>query len=561
MPIATDFPSIQKTKDDVDYIDAVVKQIEHRIKQLVAERIYLNRKRNSYSPAVKLPPELLSLIFQFACLPDEGHQLEYHTPTMYHYGEINQGLCIGKGALTPFFLGTICSAWRQVAQDTSQLWCAVIVYMNQRHADSQAALLKSWLKRSGQRPISVKLVEGDKANNRDADWPTDVTDIEGDANHERADRWPADFVDVSSAVINVLASHSKQWHTIDIFVPHSWKLELAKVRHNIPLLTSLTLRVADTCPSLAYIDVFAYAPQLHSVHLVGYSVTDICLPWKQLCHLEGEYFSSWDCLKAMHLGVRLRKCQFEQLCHGLEFTTFNSRPIKHEYLTSFELLMKTTHELDTFLSSLMLPNLKELVVSLSDEESLLWPIIPLMRRSDFKLQLLHLLGTTPDEEQLIGFLKVQPWIKSLILLNPLVTTGGTLGYSFIEAMTPMKARKEYDQPIAYLLPMLEHFEYQGATSFTPHSLVRLLSKRWQTGAQILGEAPVTHRQPLPYPIPAVKVLQMQKVEPALLRSVTITISRAWNLTLSDTQIVQRLEEEGMHIQLLEFPSRNRRRRI
>ncbi|KAH9475169.1 hypothetical protein JR316_0012280 [Psilocybe cubensis] len=574
--------------EKIAYIDNEIKRVEDSIVKLVMQRASLKRSRNAYSPAVNLPPELLSLIFEFACLPGcsgHDHKNDLHGEGLH--GEISMGVSIGHGAVTPLFIGTVCSAWRRVAQSTTQLWSNVTVYMNNRHADTQAALLQTWLKHSGQRPLFIKLVEDDtndqEDDNEEIDWGIDVT---------------------STAVINVLAAHSKQWHTIDIFVPHSWKSVLAKIRHELPLLTNATLRVADCSPSLARVDAFAFAPQLREVRLVGYSVTDVHLPWAQLHRLDGEYFSPGDCLDTLHLGPQLRTCQFEQLSRGMQ--PFNIRPIRHEYLTSLELIMDTANDLNTLFGALTLPHLTELVLSLSDEESVLWPVIPLMRRSRFKLQSLHLVGSTPEEQQLIGFLEEQPSLKSLLLINPLTDTGGKLSYRFIDAMTSNKSIKTDDTErgeasesrnetgteahSSHLLPMLEHFEYQGTMSFSSHDLVDLLASRWRlmnnqesvrkthppnfsvffgeaviyktepADMQIMDESPPITSQTYHNPTSASSSQTDEEgsktpagkrtLEIAQLRTVVITTSKKLHFTTSDTQRVQQLMAEGMRLDFL-----------
>ncbi|PPQ79119.1 hypothetical protein CVT25_002853 [Psilocybe cyanescens] len=564
-------------------IDSEIKRVEDNIVKLVMQRAYLKRRRNTYSLAVNLPPELLALIFEFACVPNGG---EYDTRHYTHgeglYGGMNMGLSVGIGAVTPFFIGTVCSAWRYIAQNTTQLWSTLTLYMNNRHADSQAALLRSWLKHSGQRPLSIKLIEDDADDHDHEDGGTD---------------WGIDVT--STAVITVLAAHSKQWHTIDMFVPHSWKSALSKIKHKLPLLASATLRVAESSPSLARVDAFAFAPQLREVRLVGYSVTDVYLPWAQLHRLDGEYFSPGECLDTLHLGSELRTCQFEQLCRGMQ--PFNVRPIRHERLTSFELIMDTAHEVDTLFGALTLPNLTELVLSLSDEESVLWPVVPLMHRSRFKLQRLHLVGVTPEEDQLIAFLKEQPTLKELLLVNPTTESGGRLTQRFLDAMSPankigqtnntdsgteaqigMETSKERHAP--YILPMLEHLEYQGATDFSPQDLIELLVSRWRacpsddarnsTAASISEDTAIASESlqtqtPLDGPTTIYNTptsnyphshshshshsdagTRPARAQAAQLRSVAITTTKKMRFNTAETQILQGLIAEGMRLDFL-----------
>jgi hypothetical protein len=486
----------------------------------------LKRKRNALSPAVNLPPEILSLIFEFACLPVAGGNIDLSTGGA-KFGAANLGLGIGMGAVTPLFIGTICSAWRKIAQSSSQLWNTVIVYLDNGHSHAQASLLKSWLQNSAQRPLSIKLIEDENTDNDD-DWGIDVT---------------------STAIIDVLTAHSSQWHTIDFFLPSTWKPALSRVRHNLSLLTNATFRVAEGSPTILRLDVFAFAPRLREVSAIGFSIDDMVLPWTQLERINGEYFSVGECLDTIRLCPGLRSAIFEQVCAGQ--IPFSSRPIHHGNLEVLELtLPDTTWQPPSIIGAMTLPSLKELVLSLPDDEPLLQTIPPLVRRSGCRLRHLHFVGITPPEHELIECLKELSTLEVLLLLNPLMNTGGVLTQQFLEHLNPRSGSEDGAEGGASdgcLLPRLKRFVYQGSIGFSTHSLIQCLVNRWRGGGtQKLDEhsSMVMKNNPTAYSGDLVSQL----------RSVEFTTSKRIKFDGADSKILQELMKEGMRLVFLANPN-------
>ena len=512
--------------DQVACLDAEISRTEGDIVSLVRQRAMLKRRRNAFSPAVNLPPEILSLIFEFACLPVVGENVDVNTGGA-KFGEANLGLGVGMGAVTPLFIGTICSAWRKIAQSSSQLWNTVVVYLDNRHAHAQASLLKSWLQNAAQRPLSIKLIEDEQTDNED-DWCIDVT---------------------STAVIDVLTAHSSQWHTIDLFLPSTWKSALWRVRHNLSLLTKATFRVAEGSPTILRLDAFAFAPRLREVSVIGFSIDDMVLPWTQLERINGEYFSVGECLDTVRLCPGLRSAIFEQVCAGQ--IPFSSRPIHHENLEVLELtLPDTTWQPPSIIGAMTLPNLKELVLSLPDDESLLQTILPLIRRSGCQLRHLHFVGITPPEHELIECLKEVQTLEVLLLLNPLMDKGGVLTQRFLEHLNPRRGcegGEGGEVSNGCLLPRLKKFIYQGSIGFSTHSLIQSLVSRWGSGGPQKPDenlSMVVKDNLTAYYGDAVSQLG----------SVELTTAKRIKFDAADSKILQGLIKEGMKLVFLVNPN-------
>ncbi|CAA7267842.1 unnamed protein product [Cyclocybe aegerita] len=547
----------RKKAEEIAHIDAEIGHIEDNIVMLVRRRSFLQRKRNTYSPAVRLPTELLALIFDYACLPssDDAWKDLFMFQHQWAHGATNLGMGLGTGAVTPLFLGTVCSTWRDIAFGTSRLWNAVKIRLNDKHAQQQALLLRQWLTRAGNRPLSIKIVEDETHAHRSDD------DEEHDGSGDDDDRWDRDVT--SRAVIDVLASFSTQWHTLDLFVPSNWKNALFKVRHALPQLTNLTLRVVDLSTTLARVDAFAHAPALHSVSLVGYSLSDVALPYAQLERLDAEYFTVSECLDALRRCPSLRQCQFHQV-DGLGDVepppnTTLAFSVRHEQLQALELVMDGKPEMHALLGALWLPALTKFVLSLSDDEPLVGAVMLFLWGAGCvrTLRHLHLVGETPGDEELVEALREMWGLEVLMLINPDSEEGEKLGDGFLEAMDPSKSRRGRDGNMRCLVPLLQKFEYQGAVSFNPHTLVKFLVQRWKPESTYEAyesnhsstEARRLSQSPVPMDVDS-EPEGLSSPHVSALKSVILTTAKKTQFDNDDADTVRRLIEDGMHLEFV-----------
>ncbi|KAF9039111.1 hypothetical protein BJ165DRAFT_1351818, partial [Panaeolus papilionaceus] len=349
------------------HIDSEIAQVQESIVALVKRHAMLKEKRNSYAPVMGLPLEVLTLIFEFACM---GSQTAEGVP----------------GAVSPFFLGTICRAWRGIAWNATQLWSTIKLRLDEQRSLAQAELVREWLARSRQRRLDITLLE---------DFPpSDDTDNDDD---NESSSW---MDTTSTAVIQVFAEHSHRWARLDIIVPHAWKATLNQVRYRMPALTFIRLRVSENCPSMSHISTFAHAPELKHVALVGYAAADVDLPWSQLEGFEGEYYTAAECLDTLRQCTSLKNAQFEQMYRGVTTLGGMTLPmVDHKHLESFELVLDSNIELRGVFSLVTLPALRTLIVSVPSQQPTLDLIMPMLTRSGRTgtLEKLHLVSTMPEE--------------------------------------------------------------------------------------------------------------------------------------------------------------------
>ncbi|EKM75923.1 hypothetical protein AGABI1DRAFT_131820 [Agaricus bisporus var. burnettii JB137-S8] len=130
-----------------DALDAEIeRQIEHTgnlISSLTRERTRLLRKRNEIrSPIYSLPPEILTLIFKFACPP-----LDF--PREYGLDSRNPGKVASPHILS--VLTAVSARWHNLILSTPSLWTSFIAN------DRGIKLMKIVLARAGSLPVSARL--------------------------------------------------------------------------------------------------------------------------------------------------------------------------------------------------------------------------------------------------------------------------------------------------------------------------------------------------------------------------------------------------------------------
>ncbi|EGO03124.1 hypothetical protein SERLA73DRAFT_70575 [Serpula lacrymans var. lacrymans S7.3] len=99
------------------------------------------------SPIRRLPPEMLSKIFEH-CLPlEEKSQVSTNEPSISH---------------APLLLGRVCSTWRAISLSTPRLWSflklVVPCICTDAVVDKQRQIMSTWLQRSGSVPMSLRFI-------------------------------------------------------------------------------------------------------------------------------------------------------------------------------------------------------------------------------------------------------------------------------------------------------------------------------------------------------------------------------------------------------------------
>ena len=138
----------------------------------------------------RIPSEILIKIFQIACQPDDSGY---------------------KQAVTPLFIGSICSLWRDVAWSTPLLWNTILLDFSLQYRDTHFQLLGDWLLKARSAPLSIKLTT----------------------------KFECGYLGSFETIMQILLTRSDYWLTFDSLLPTS-PHRLFK-NTNLPMLTSVYL--------------------------------------------------------------------------------------------------------------------------------------------------------------------------------------------------------------------------------------------------------------------------------------------------------------------------------
>ncbi|KAF9472609.1 hypothetical protein BDN70DRAFT_447492 [Pholiota conissans] len=456
-------------------------------------------KASSSSPDIcnTLPPEILALIFEFACYRPYDERCHIARRAESLWGPNEEG--IWEAFVTPLFIGAVCSSWRNITLSTPRLWTQIDVQIGNEHAEAQAEMLRYYLSNSGEHLLTVRLLHNAETNSTE------------------------DKLLLPSTAIEALEPHSHRLHTLDTIVPMEWEDALKRIANRLSMLTRLKLRQHNT-PSTYKIDFFVNAPRLRDVTLFKIQINSVKLPFAQLERFDFDPSFQLDSFEPLHRCPRLRHCAL--------LTVFLPSQMKHLALETLEIY---GDHLKALLQSLELPALRSLLIFLDPFlEEMEQPILRnFFKCSPCALESLTLIYATPDETEFVALLRELPTLRMLEIYNNFYfSRTGTLTPTSLRLMTPRKSLalvssdlnlegKEQNLCEPCLVSNLELFYYGGHLEITPRAIVEFLEGRWYRG------------QTMPK-----------------LRSVWFATRPPVEFDEIDTVIVDQLQEEGMHLKFL-----------
>ncbi|KAF9483641.1 hypothetical protein BDN70DRAFT_276194 [Pholiota conissans] len=382
--------------NQIAHIDAEVMRSNDDILKILNRRASLNRMRNSFVPAVNLPAELLATIFEWACCSNDVEPNVFDEECLPQdvkpedEAKLLQESYTDTCAEIRLAIGRVCSVWRSVALDTPQLWSNITLPVDEEDADDQAEKLQYILSKSGQRPLSVRLVEliAEYDPHKDIDEP---------------------LGGIPSTVIDTLEMQAHRLRALNIILPVTWEPALNRMANRMSLLVRITLHIPHDSDTFYPVECFASAPRLREVILMRYNISSVVLPWGQLERLEGKCSGLLKCLDILRRCPRLRHCSIKLNDHDY-LNVKVLAPLTHTKLESLKLFMDCSpDDFAAFFDALTLPMLRSLEIDYFQ----MTPLFTFFVRSACRLETLCLKGVI-EEDNLIACLQVLPELRELI---------------------------------------------------------------------------------------------------------------------------------------------------
>ena len=237
---------------DLEQLDALMAHLE--LKCLNLKR----RINHRNSPIIhQFPHEVLSTVFDF-CLPDY---------TTFHTSLSKLDLSAS------LILGAVCKDWRETAWLSPRLWSAMAINISVSNIifKSQVCLAQDWLARSGQLPLSIRLVV-----------KCDLTDFN---------------LPLATTLSTLVSDLSSRWHTLHLDVP--WKIYRifsSGPEFSAPILESLYFHSDDVQRSEF---ALLHCPRLQELHTTNVSLHRIKVPMDNITRAYTNNLGFEDCRKIL----------------------------------------------------------------------------------------------------------------------------------------------------------------------------------------------------------------------------------------------------------------------
>ncbi|KAJ7440919.1 hypothetical protein B0H11DRAFT_2097326, partial [Mycena galericulata] len=340
-------------------LDAQIVALQSALNRCIQDRRTLEadiqRHEGTLSPLRRMPPELLSLIFRFLSPPT--HNVDP----------------------APWTVSRVCRKWRGVVTSQPSFWASVVISIDSppNAPIPTKFMIETQLQRSGKLPLNIVFDDGCGQY----EWVPRIRDL-----------------------LNVLASHSARWETIQMSGRLQLFLDLAPtIRGRLPLLKKMEIMVDSDTSAIQKMDAYELAPRLRdaSVNLSGHPVAAV-LPFSQLLQYVAR--NTWGGhLSSLRSASNLVECALELS----EISTPPASPIALPHLVRLSLSNSI------FLECLDTPKLRELYcISKSDHLS------SLLQRHPYQLEKL-VIFTPASLTDIAGALRAAPTITELGFAYPL----------------------------------------------------------------------------------------------------------------------------------------------
>ena len=382
----------------------------------------LRSQLNSLSPINQLPAEIKTKIFHRTLGPLADSKFTEE-------GE------------TPFFLGKICQSFRYFVWSTPILWTTIRLWLTKARYTAQTNLLRDWLSRTANYPISFSLDTIESL----APWRS----------HPPVE------------ILTLLVTVSPQWKEVRFLFPRTAQQCFNAnpgVAKSLPLLTAATAHLT----AHQRLDL-SMAPQLSVLHLKNFGLPYVLAPWHQLRELSLDTCAMDDIRLIFHKAPQIIRCTFK----GIDPEMSEDPLDKHQQVSVLEHLeylelkfYDTDSEASWILEQVKFPSLREVFLTgpfeFPPEEAFLLQIVKPFRSSKLLENFTFCNTKKPlNNRVLTQVLESIPSVKVLSLDLYEESSGD-------EFFSEELLQRLYSPHADILLPNLQHFTYCGPTSLTEH---------------------------------------------------------------------------------------------
>ena len=244
------------------------------------------------APLRRCPDEILSEIFIYW----------FHQKDDKHHKKI-----------MPWYTGTICRRWREVALRTSALWSDIIFVHNNGERGSgvrRGEMLRELFRRTGvSRPVSLQITS-----------------------------YSAPLSEFTEDILPAILPTSNRWRHLRLRLTTDKIKSLSPVKGALSSLESLVIQ--GDMPAGEACEIFEVAPRLFRVYMdvMDLSVGDITLPWTQMTDFSVGMVCSWErCLTLLSDCPNLVSCAFDGVVDGVaETSQFRNSVLHHAHLRNLK---------------------------------------------------------------------------------------------------------------------------------------------------------------------------------------------------------------------------------
>ncbi|KAF8162751.1 hypothetical protein B0H34DRAFT_650704 [Crassisporium funariophilum] len=419
-------------KYKVGELESEMVSIETMMGLLIQRRALVRRKINALSPTARLPPEILTEIFQVTC----------QRVTESEASNVR---------ITPLFLGSVCKGWREIAWSTPLLWNRLTLHASEEQYGTRALLLQEWLFRAQTSPLFIMLTLEDEQE-------ATICSLR--------------------AIMGVLVTRSMYWHTFESLLPSQCHDILQSCV--LPNLVSVAIHPPKGAISTFSDppDIFLTASKLLRVDLSGYNFSAMLLPWGQLERFRTQFLTVSECLKILQRSPNMTECYLENVYSPASFMSTGN--VEHSQLQRLDFVPIKAAGM-SLLDNVSLPALRQFQIYYNGNEHIpLSSISSLVSRSCCNLRRLAIENCySCDMDDLIQCLEAIPSVTDLrVDLSNIEDRTTGLTSRFIASLACTNERP--------FLPNLITFVFSGQVFCQSTVLLNALVSRWKSESTSLS---------------------------------------------------------------------------